>query len=338
MIVFRAKKIYSGIRIMNIIKKPIAVFFSILFITVAVSAAATADEPRVVTTNKTEAHRSVFDIPVYVVPVKGLSFTKTKGGCVDKIKKVSLEASQIRVSYQTLVEEFNEQNLKKAGVDLKLRTEFLWNGSPAMLLKVFQEGRGSVIGKWILVIGRGEETWMINGLYDAKDQKRGEAVLSIMKSVCWETEENLPPLAVPLGSVKLEETPLRLAGIMQGALVYTKDAELPTKSKDGSLFVISRLANTNIPLNKQPDFAKEKLEQIEKGKKLEILSEKEVLINGLYGIELVAFTEEEPKSLIYQTVLFDGCNSHILVGIARGNVPENLELFHKLAESYKLGI
>ncbi len=308
-----------------------------LFAFVAISAAY-ADEPKIINTGKTDAHQSIFEIPVYIVPATGLNLTKTRDGCVDKLKKVSIEGSQIRVAYRALLEEFNEQNLKKAGVDLKLKSEFIWNGTPATLLKVFQKSRTSVMGKWILIIDRGQDTWMINGLYEAKDPKRGEAVLSMLKSVCWDAEDENAALLMPLGNVTAEGTPLRLAGLRQGAFVYTKDGSLPTKSEDGSLFVVSRQRDTCVGLDKQARFAKERLAQIEKGRKFEIISEKNIIIDGLNGIELVAYTEEKPKDLIYQTLLFDYKDSHVLVGIARGNAPENLDIFHKLAESYKQGL
>jgi hypothetical protein len=74
---------------------------------------------------------------------------------------------------------------------------------------------------------------------------------------------------------------------------------------------------------------------IEKGEKIDIISEKEVMINGLNGIEIVGYTSGEQTKLIYQTMLFDGRNSHVMVGIAKSDIPENLDLFHSTAETFK---
>ena len=117
------------------------------------------------------------------------------------------------------------------------------------------------------------------------------------------------------------EAPVILAGFRQ--------------SNDGSLFVVSRLSNTFVTPDKQPGFAKEKLQMIEKGEKIDIISEKEVMIDGLSGIEIVGYTSGEQTKLIYQTMLFDGRNSHVMVGIAKSDIPENLDLFHGTAETFK---
>jgi hypothetical protein len=202
-------------------------------------------------------------------------------------------------------------------------------------MKLFQKTGSSLVGKWTLVIDRGEESWMINGLYPAKDQMRGEAVLKTIKSAYWESEKSYSSPEIPDGNVDVHGTPLKLAGLLEGAVVYTKDGFLPTKKDDGSLFVVSRLSNTFVTLDKQPGFAKERLQMIEKGEKLDIISEKEVMIDGLSGIEIVGYTAGEQKKLIFQTMLFDGKNSHVMVGIARSDIPENLDLFHSTAETFK---
>ncbi|MPN48414.1 hypothetical protein SDC9_196021 [bioreactor metagenome] len=176
---------------------------------------------------------------------------------------------------------------------------------------------------------------MINGLYPAKDQKRGEAVLKTIKSAYWENEKSSSSAEIPQGNVDVHGTPLKLAALLDGAVVYTKDGFLPTKKDDGSLFVVSRLSNTFVTPDKQPGFAKEKLQMIEKGEKIDIISEKEVMIDGLSGIEIVGYTSGEQTKLIYQTMLFDGRNSHVMVGIAKSDIPENLDLFHGTAETFK---
>ena len=296
---------------------------------------AAAEGPKEINTEKSPLHRSVFSIPVYVVLPEDCSFTNTQAGCVDKEKKVSLEASVIRLPYAALLDEFTEENLKKANMELKMKNEFIWKGSSAMLMKIFQKTGSSLVGKWTLVIDRGEESWMINGLYPARDQMRGEAVLKTIKSAYWESEKSYSSPEIPDGNVDVHGTPLKLAGLLEGAVVYTKDGFLPTKKEDGSLFVVSRLSNTFVTLDKQPGFVKERLQMIEKGEKLDIISEKEVMIDGLSGIEIVGYTAGEQKKLIFQTMLFDGKNSHVMVGIARSDIPENLDLFHSTAETFK---
>lgn len=307
----------------------------VLLLLVLLAGGAAAEGPKEINTEKSPLHRSVFPMPVYVILPENFSFINTQAGCVDKVKKVSLEASVIRLPYSALLDEFNEENLKKANMELKMKNEFVWKGSSAMLMKIFQKTGSSLVGKWTLVVDRGEECWMINGLYPATDQMRGEAVLKTIKSAYWESEKSSSSPEIPQGNVDVYGTPLKLAGLLDGAVVYTKDGFLPTKKGDGSLFVVSRLSNTFVTLDKQPGFAKERMQMIEKGEKVDIISEKEVMIDGLTGIEIVGYTAGEQKKLIYQTMLFDGKNSHVMVGIAKSAIPENLDLFHSTAETFK---
>ncbi|NLD05529.1 MAG: hypothetical protein GX672_06510 [Synergistaceae bacterium] len=297
---------------------------------------AAAEDLKEINTEMSPLHMSVFGMPVYVVLPEGCSFVNTQAGCVDKVKKVSLEASVIHLPYSALLKEFNEENLKKASMELKVKNEFIWNGSSVILMKIFQKTDSSLVGKWTLIVDRGEECWMISGLYPARDQKRGEAVLKTIKSAYWENEKSSSSLEIPQGRVDVYGTPFKLAGLHEGAVVYTKDGFLPTKKDDGSLFVISRLSNTFVMPNKQSGFAKERLYMIEKGEKIDIISEKEVIIDGLTGIEIVGYTAGDHKKLIYQTILFDSKNSHIMVGIAKLAIPENLDLFHRTAETFKI--
>ena len=316
-------------------KRSAAVMLAASIMFISASAVFCAEKPMEINTDKTAAHIGVFDIPVYIKPVAGVNLFKTDSGCADKTKKISLEASQLRVPYETLVDEFNGNNLKKAGMEIKLRSEFIWNGSRAMLIKAFQKDNNAVMGKWILVIDRDSETWMINGLYDSKNQARGEAVLKMLKSVCWDKGNCEPQQTSPLLNINADGTPFRLATIQQDAIVYTKDGELPTKSADGAIFVISRSPCRQLMPNKRIDFAKERFKLIDKGESLDIVSEREVSIDGLFGVELVAYAEDAQKCLIYQTMLFDRNDSHVMVGIAHGDAVNNLELFHKLTESYR---
>lgn len=295
---------------------------------------AAAEDLKEIKREKSSLHRSIFVMPVYVVLPEGFSFVKSETGCVDKTQKVSLESSVIRLPYSILLEEFNEENLEKANIEMKVKNEFIFNGLPAMLMKIFQKKGLTVVGKWILIVDRGEECWMINGFYPAEDQRRGEAVLKTIKSSYWESEKSLTSRETPQGRVDVYGTPFKIADLLDGAVVYTKDGFLPTQKEDGSLFVISRLSKTVLTPDKQLDFAKDKLQMIEKGEKVDIFSEKKVMIDGLTGFEVVGYTIGDQKKLIYQTILFDNRESHVMVGIAKAGIPENLLLFQNIAETF----
>lgn len=302
-------------------------------------AAENGDTPPMVLTEKTQAHRQIFDIPVYVVLPQNRHFIKTPGGAAENNARITLEGTVLAIPFSTLRLEFSEEKLKERGLDLKSRSEFLWNGVPAMLLKIFQPvDEGHVKGQWVLLIDRKDHTWMVGGAYEAKNQDRSAEVLQILQSAWWDEEGELTPSGAGIanGAITTEGTPFRAAGLSQGALVYSKDGKMPTDSEDGALFVLSRIHNTYTPLEKQNEFAKEKCSAISLGSDLEVLSERDVRIDRMPGREIVARTEDEQDALVYQMILFGPGTCHVLVGIAYDKHDENLMYFRKLAESYRL--
>ena len=311
---------------------------SALFMLITCQGAASA-EPAAVTSVRTPEHEELFDIPLLIKPAKGLTLQRHDGGCADKVKKVAVEASEVRVPYETLVQEFSETNLKKAGMNMKLRSEYIWNGSRATLLKIFQKSKTTVMGKWVLLIDRGEKSWIVNGLYDSKDQKRSEMVLGMLKSSFWEESPVMEQLeAAPLGGIKTDGTPMKLAGIRQGAFIYTKDGLIPTKHEDGAFFVVYRHLNKSLLMPEQRAiYARGELSNIEKGKEPEIISENTVQIDSLSGVEISAYTKEAKKQLLFVTLLFDGRDAIIMSGSANENTIENMDLFHRLSATYTNG-
>ena len=295
-----------------------------------------AETPKVIEVAKSPLHKNYFEIPVAVVPRAGYNFKKTESGAADNAKKVSLDAVLLHMPYTRLLEEIANDCLKKENMEVKSRSSFIWNGSAAELLKIFQPSGKTVIGKWVLIVDRGADTcWMISGAYSAKDAA-AQAVLDTLKSAWWPSDDTAQQAVsgTLLANVKTEETPFRIAGFRQDSLIYTKDGRIPTQDPDQALYVISHVSGAYIPSEKRESFAAEHIAEVERGAKLEIISQTQESINGLPAIVTVAYTEGEPQSLIYQAAVFKASRVTMLVGIARRNIPQNLESFHKLTASY----
>lgn len=307
-----------------------------LLVTLILSSAAYAAASKTINTAKGQLHKDYFAIPVSVALKAGYAFVKTEGGVADAAKKVSLDAAAINMPFDKLLAEISAGCLNKQKMSVKSRSSFIWNGDRAELLKIFQTSGKLTIGKWVLVVDRGENLcWMISGLYDAADQKTGEAVLAMIKSSWWtrsEVETLSPPL---LGSVSTMRTPFKIAGFRQGALIYTKDGSIPTKEADQALFVISSLQRSCATADMRAEFAKKNITEVERDAKLEIISQSAETIAGLPAVVTVAYTNGTPQSLVYQATLFKNSSVIMLVGIARQNTAKNLEIFHKLTASYK---
>lgn len=302
----------------------------------AVSPALCAEAPEVINNKKTVLHKNFFDIPVALVPKMGCSFEKIEGGVVDKKLKVSLEGTLLHMPYSRLIDEISHDALKKGGMEVKSSFPFIWNGSRAELMKIFADGRGGTVGKWVLIVDRGaDKCWMISGSYNAKDMRTAQFVLDMIRSAWWENGDNEEGSAWPLyGSIDPEGTPFRLAGFRQDALIYTKDGKIPTQAAGQALFVVSSAAREYIAPEKRGEYALAEVRKVERGAALEIISQTEEIIGGTPAVVITAKTKDEAQTLIFQAALFHGQRVTMLVGIARGETESNLAHFQKLASTY----
>lgn len=305
-----------------------------------VAVPALCGQPKAVNNQQTPLHKNYFAIPVAVKPAKGCSLTKTPNGAADKTKKISLEASELHMSSAELLAQLSNGCLKKEKMEIKSRSSFIWNGDPTELLKVFQTSGKTVVGKWVLIVDRGESCWMVTAIYNAKDQKASQLALDMVHTAAWQRRAVSAETVAEgdgflLGGVKTEATPFHIAGFRQGSLVYTKDGQIPTKDPDQALFVISRLSDEYVPAERREAFSEARLAEIERGAKLDVISKTAENVNGLPAVVTVAYTDSKPPALIYQATIFKASKVISLVGIARQNTTKCLESFHKLTASYR---
>lgn len=317
-------------------------FLSVLFTALPFCAQSFANEnpsKKIIENIKTNEHKQLFRVPLFLIIKPNFNFIKTHSGYVDENKKITLDVAELQLPYKTLLKEFNPISLKKKGLELKSRNELLWNGSNVTLFKLFQATEHSVVGKWVFILDKGDSSWMVTSSYDSKNQNHAAAVLEMINSIYWEDGQSESFDNINANNVGTQEKEFEFAGISQGALVYSKDGSLPTKSPDEALFIVSKSKNSqNLTPNKYLSYAKNKIKSIEPNKKLKIVSEDEVNINGLQGIKLIANTQEknvEENGLLFLTILFDVKKIHTLVGIAKKDVAKNLELFNSLSLSYR---
>lgn len=305
-----------------------------LALSAAAAGTATGSQAQIIETQKTPRHKQIFEIPLFVALPQKSSLINTPTGTADKQLGYTLDASVIYTPLELLSREFTEEKLRERGLELQSYSELLWNGSRAVLMKVFQTlGDGRVKGQWILTIDKRDHTWMASGAYNAKNQQSEAEILEILKSAWWDKSEDSPASADAAAGIDTSGTPFRLAKISSGALIYTKDGKLPTKSSDGAIFVASRINNAHIAAEMQARFAKEKCVQAALENELEITSEKQSSVSGGNLLEIVARADnEEEETIIYQTMFFGRSDYNTMVGITNGN-EENIKHFQKLSDN-----
>jgi hypothetical protein len=289
---------------------------------------------KTITTELTPEHKQVFSIPVYMNFSPQFTFTSTDEGCADESAGIAFEGSELHASYDRIVENFSKDKLALEGLDLRSRFDITLNGARAALFKIYNGSGKAVVGKWALLIDRKDRCWMISGTYDASSAADSDAVVAMLKTAYWDKDAPNTLRINTVGRIRSGVAHFRYAGTEQGAVIFTKDGNLPTAAEDGATFIVSREADRPVPDEQREKFAEDRLALIEKGVPLEIEVKDPLKIAGLHGFKHIAYAKDEAKTLIYQVTLFDNTGCTTMVGMANGEKEKNIKLFNKLASTY----
>lgn len=300
----------------------------------ALSAVSAFAAPKEITTELTPEHKQAFSIPVYMNFSPQFTFTSTDEGCVDETAGIAFEGSELHASFDRVLEGLSTDKLALEGLDLRSRFDITLNGTRAALFKIYNGSGKAVVGKWALLIDRKDKCWMISGTYNSASAADSDAVLAMLKTVYWDKDAPNTLRINVVGRIKSGVAHFRYAGTEQGAVVFTKDGNLPTAAEDGATFIVSRLTDNFVPDELRQNFAEEKLAQVEKGIPLDIVTKDPLTISGLHGYKHIAYAKDEAKTLVYQVTLFDNLGCTIMVGTAKDEKEKNIHLFNKLASTY----
>ena len=158
-----------------------------------------------------------------------------------------------------------------------------------------------------------------------------------MLSVLYESQLTVDPLAAVPFTVNTEDTKLKFAKSISGTLLYTVDGKVPTDSHDKTSFIVG-LSLANL------ETVDKKLTAISRMKRRPytdlIINENsvnEVEIDGISGYEIIGegVDKSDAKELVYQVMLFTDNGYYIILGAAKDNFEQNLELFKKVARTLR---
>jgi hypothetical protein len=186
----------------------------------------------------------------------------------------------------------------------------------------------------MLIFGDVKGTVLVNGIYPEASKSVEGRVSDALLSTLYNPSQNDDPLDAAPFAINVEGTQYKVAKFMGGSLIYSIDGKIPTDKP--TLIVGRSIAKVSAPNQKQ--YAKERLKKLPKGAFNIIKEIKETVIDGLNGYEIVAegkAANGQPE-LIYQVMLFnDEGDYYIIIGQAKENMESNLEIYKKIAKTFK---
>jgi hypothetical protein len=287
---------------------------------------------------KTHKHKQIAGTRFFLVPPAGFVAATNFQGFQQTNSGASILVMEIPGPYSESTKGFNEQGLKTQGVVLKKKEEVKVNGTQGLFLTTEQSAYGRDFSKYILVFGDTKATYMVNGTFPEGVTELGKEIRQSMFSVVYESGLTVDPLSAAQFSVDTKGTKLKFGKSITGMLMYSVDGKVPTESNDKTSFIVGlSLANLQT--------ADKKLTAIKRLKalpyndvKIDENNIKQIEIDGLTGYEIVAEGLNKTngnKQLIYEVMLFTDKDYCLIVGTAENSFEENLELFKKVAKTFK---
>lgn len=309
------------------------ILFSICVSLVALSSVAQT----VVTNTKTGNHKQIPGTKFLLVPPTGFENAANFQGFQQMNTGASILVMEIPGPFSETTKGFNAEGLKSQGVILKQKEEIRMNGNPGLFLTTEQVAHGINYSKYILVFGDAKATYMVNGTFPKEIAELHKGIRESMLTVVYESNLTIDPSAAVSFSIDTDGTKLKFARSMTGTLLYTVDGKVPTESSDKTNFIVG-LSLGNAPAIDKKSAAISRIKKLPyKELKLDENDITEIEVDGISGYELVGEGSDTKgmKELVYEVMLFTENGYYLMVGAARDNFDDNLELFRKLARTFK---
>ncbi|NBW36776.1 MAG: hypothetical protein EBR30_17480 [Cytophagia bacterium] len=287
---------------------------------------------------KTDKHQQIPGTKFFLIPPTDFINATQFQGFQQLNSGASILVMEIPGPFSESTKGFNKQGLKTQGVVLKKKEEIKVNGNQGLFITTEQFAYGTNYSKYILVFGDSNGTYMINGTFPKEVTTLDKEVRESMLSVIYESGITVDPLSAVSFTIDTENTKLKFGKSLSGMLIYTIDGKVPTESSDKTTFIVGiSIANVQT--------VDKKLTAITRIKRMPYNDLKvdenkinEIEIDGIYGYEIVGEGLDKAngtKELIYQVMLFTDNGYYIIVGTAKTDFQQNLELFKKVARTLK---
>ena len=275
---------------------------------------------------------------VSLIRPQGFVTASNFSGFMDYETSSSIMLSELPASISELDMGFTVEALASKGMKLISKVNFKLNGYDAMMFTIEQASQGYTFTKYMLLFGNNEFAVMINATFLPENAELGENLKKSILGSIYDSKLQVNYKDVIDFEIEVSDTKLQFADMISKSLMFTVDGNIPSRSNDQTLFIIGSSISEDI-LNNKKEFALERLENYPNIEVEEIKAIKEVSINGLDGYEIEAIvkdTRTDKTELMYQVFLYEETSYHMMVGLAVDKFEENLALFKKISNTFKM--
>lgn len=246
----------------------------------------------------------------------------------------SIMVNELPAPYQTMTDGFTAEALKSRGMTLLNKEPIDFNGGKATWIQVSQPANGTTYLKQILLFGDEKQTVIVNGIYPETEKSMAPQLKAALLSTVYISSQPDNAEESANFSIQVAGTGFSYVQAISGTLLYSLDGKIPTERP--TFLVGGSLAK--VAVADQENYSIARLKKLPRGESMTIRISRPVKIDQLNGYEIEAEgkTKDNTPALVYQVMLFTGNGYYyILVGNASEEQEKNLELFKKMAGSFK---
>lgn len=287
----------------------------------------------------TTEHVSIAGTKVSLIPPAGFDKSVNFTGFQQNNNSSSIMIVEIPGPFSEIIKGFTKSGLKTQGVDLIDKRDLKIDNFPAVFIEAEQAAYGIPFTKYILTFGTDSNTTMINGMFPKElSEPMSAEILESILSVVYESNKDVYPFDEIEFKVDIENTKLKYANVIANAALYTVDGKVPTESADKTFYSIARSLG-EIEIIDKKQYAIDRFKKIASVTDINPEKITDIEINGFSGYEIIAQgTNNKTGSAeqIYFVMLFNHNLYYLLIGVAEDNFENNIELFNKVTNTFRL--
>lgn len=287
----------------------------------------------------TTEHVSIAGTKVSLIPPAGFDKSVNFTGFQQNNNSSSIMIVEIPGPFSEIIKGFTKSGLKTQGVDLIDKRDLKIDNFPAVFIEAEQAANGILFTKYILTFGTDSNTTMINGMFPKElSEPMSAEILESILSVVYESNKDVYPFDEIEFKVDIENTKLKYANVIANAALYTVDGKVPTESDDKTFYSIARSLG-EIEIIDKKQYAIDRFKKIASVTDINPEKITDIEINGFSGYEIIAQgTNNKTGSAeqIYFVMLFNHNLYYLLIGVAEDNFENNIELFNKVTNTFRL--
>ncbi len=265
-----------------------------------------------------------------MVPPNDFELSNDFTGFQSEKTKSSIIIVDLPAAYSLLKGSFTKEALLTKGMELITKENVKFNNAEAQLYKVRQKAFGISYLKQILIFGDEQKTVIVNGIYPEEFTEVENEIKTALLTITFKKDQNPKSEEAAQFSLDTSGTTYQFVKNLAGALMYSEDGLLPTQK--GRLIVSGSMGDFSTLDPKK--FTLERLKKLPDADKAEIKSVEKITINNKDGYEII--TADNNKDLLYFVAIFSENRYYLIVGGAKEEQEKNLEIFRKVARTFKL--